>query len=184
MTLGAPVSRPPGNRGRKRNLRVRRTQHWFPPGRNRGYIPARHRARAQGRNAMTSGGSAADRLTVQGIELEVLRRGAGRTALLLHGFDTVDAEAPFLDLLGHHIKIIAPSSPGFGHSPRPRDFDTVYDLVHLYLAVLDALPGDKVSLIGFSFGGWLAAGVAAARPPRPLHPRPLPPRRAPTCRNL
>src|SRR5277367_3285872 len=41
-------------------------------------------------------------------------------------------------------------------------FDTVYDRVHLYLAVLDALPGDKVSLIGFSFGGWLAAEVAAA----------------------
>ena len=72
---------------------------------------------------MASGGSGADRLTVQGIELEVLRRGAGRTALLLHGFDTVDAEAPFLDLLGHHIEVIAPSSPGFGHSPRPRDFD-------------------------------------------------------------
>ena len=111
---------------------------------------------------MASGRSAADRLTVQGIELEVLRRGAGRAALLLHGFDTIDAEAPFLDLLGRHIEIVAPSSPGFGHSPRPRDFDTVYDLVHLYLAVLDALPGDKVSLIGFSFGGWLAAEIAAA----------------------
>ena len=51
---------------------------------------------------------------------------------------------------------------GFGNSPRPKDFDTVYDLVHLYLELLDTLPGDKVTLLGFSFGGWLAAEVAVA----------------------
>lgn len=110
---------------------------------------------------MTSG-SAANRLTVQGIELEALRRGAGRPILLLHGFDTIDAEAPFLDRLARLGEVVAPSSPGFGNSPRPKDFDTVYDLVHLYLAVLTALPGDKITVIGFSFGGWLAAEVAAA----------------------
>ena len=110
---------------------------------------------------MTSG-MAADRLTVQGIELEVRHRGAGHPILLLHGFDTVDPEAPFLDGLARHGEIIAPSAPGFANSPRPKDFDTVYDLVHLYLAVLGALPGDKVTVLGFSFGGWLAAEVAAA----------------------
>ncbi len=111
---------------------------------------------------MTSGHTGADRLRVQGIELETRRCGAGRAMLLLHGFDTIDAEAPFLELLGRHAEIVAPSSPGFGHSPRPQDFDTVYDLVHLYLAALDALPGEKATLLGFSFGGWLAAEVAAA----------------------
>jgi pimeloyl-ACP methyl ester carboxylesterase len=111
---------------------------------------------------MISGSAEGERLTVHGIELEVLRRGAGRPILALHGFDTIDPAAPFLDLLGQHGEIIAPSSPGFGHSPRPRDFDTIYDLVHLYLAALDELPGDKVTLLGFSFGGWLAAEVAAA----------------------
>jgi pimeloyl-ACP methyl ester carboxylesterase len=111
--------------------------------------------------AMTSG-QPAERLSVLGIELEVLRRGFGRPVLLLHGFDTIDADAPFLDLLGRHAELIAPSSPGFGDSPRPKDFDTVYDLVHLYLAALEALPGDKISLLGFSFGGWLAGEIAAA----------------------
>ncbi len=107
-------------------------------------------------------GMAANRLTVQGIELEVLRRGGGRPILLLHGFDTFDAGAPFLDRLARHGEVVAPSSPGFGNSPRPKDFDTVYDLVHLYLAALTALAGDKITVIGFSFGGWLAAEVAAA----------------------
>jgi pimeloyl-ACP methyl ester carboxylesterase len=103
-----------------------------------------------------------ERLRVHGIELEVVRRGTGRPILLLHGFDTIDPAAPFLDLLGRHGEVIAPSSPGFGQSRRPEDFDTVYDLVHLYLAALEALPGDKIALFGFSFGGWLAAEVAAA----------------------
>jgi pimeloyl-ACP methyl ester carboxylesterase len=104
---------------------------------------------------------AAERLTVRGIELEVLRRGTGRPILLLHGFDTVDAAAPFLDGLAREGEVVAPSAPGFGNSPRPKDFDTVYDLVHLYRAVLSALPDDKITVVGFSFGGWLAAEIAA-----------------------
>jgi pimeloyl-ACP methyl ester carboxylesterase len=103
-----------------------------------------------------------ERLKVRGIELEVVRQGAGRPILLLHGFQTIDPDARFLELLSRRGEIIAPSGPGFGQSPRPKDFDTVYDLVHLYLELLDTLPGDKVTLIGFSFGGWLAAEMAAA----------------------
>jgi pimeloyl-ACP methyl ester carboxylesterase len=103
-----------------------------------------------------------ERLNVLGIELEAVRRGEGRPILLLHGFQTIDPGARFLDLLGRYGEVIAPSSPGFGRSPRPKDFDTVYDLVHLYLEVLEMLPGDRVTLIGFSFGGWLAAEVAVA----------------------
>jgi pimeloyl-ACP methyl ester carboxylesterase len=104
----------------------------------------------------------AERLKVCGIELEVVRRGTGRPMLLLHGFQTVDPHARFLELLGRYCDIVAPSSPGFGHSSRPKDFDTVYDLVHLYLELLETLPSDKVTLVGFSFGGWLATEVAVA----------------------
>lgn len=103
-----------------------------------------------------------ERMTVNGIELEVLRRGAGTPLLLLHGMDTVHPQAPFLDLLERNTEIIAPSSPGFGNTRRPTDFDTIYDLVHLYLAVLDELPYNKVALCGLSFGGWLAAELAVA----------------------
>ena len=100
------------------------------------------------------------RLSVAGLELEVVRRGAGRPLLLLHGFQTVSPDAPFLDRLARHAEILAPSHPGFGDSPRPADFETVYDLVHLYLEVLDTLPHGRMSLMGLSFGGWLAAEVA------------------------
>ena len=104
--------------------------------------------------------SAAESLSVRGITLEVLRRGAGRRVLVLHGLETVHPRAPFLDLLAARAEVIAPSHPGFGRSPRPDDFDTVYDLVRLYLDVLDGFAPDKVTLVGLSFGGWLAAEIA------------------------
>jgi pimeloyl-ACP methyl ester carboxylesterase len=103
-----------------------------------------------------------DRLSIRGIDLEVLRKGAGHPILLLHGPNTIDPGARFVELLSAHAEIIAPSHPGFGRSPRPADFDTVYDLVHLYLDLIEALPHGKVTLIGCSFGGWLAAEIAAA----------------------
>jgi pimeloyl-ACP methyl ester carboxylesterase len=108
---------------------------------------------------MMTGG---ERLTISGIELEVMRRGSGRQILMMHGFQTIEPNAPFLELLARHGGVVAPSSPGFGQSSRPKDFDTVYDLVHLYLELLDTLPSHQVTLVGFSFGGWLAAEVAAA----------------------
>ena len=40
----------------------------------------------------------------------------------------------------------------------------MYDLVHFYRELLDALP-EKATMIGFSFGGWIAAEVAASGHP-------------------
>jgi pimeloyl-ACP methyl ester carboxylesterase len=109
---------------------------------------------------------APNRLRVGPHELEVLRRKAAHpgapTLLLLHGINTISTQAPFLDPLAGLGEIVAPSHPGFGGSPLPADFDTMYDLVQLYRGVLDALPADKVTLVGFSFGGWIAAEIAAA----------------------
>jgi pimeloyl-ACP methyl ester carboxylesterase len=106
-----------------------------------------------------------DPLIVGPLDLEVLRRGSGRLILLVHGINPVSPQAPFVDLLARHGEVIAPSHPGFGNSPRPEDFDTMYDLVHLYREVLDALPG-KAVVIGFSFGGWIAAEVAVGGHPK------------------
>ena len=102
-----------------------------------------------------------DRLPLGPLDLEVLRRGSGRPILLVHGVNPVSPTAPFLGPLAEYGEIIAPAHPGFGNSPRPDDFDTMYDLVHLYLELLDALPS-KATMIGFSFGGWIAAEVAAS----------------------
>jgi pimeloyl-ACP methyl ester carboxylesterase len=104
------------------------------------------------------------RLRIGGIDSEVLRGGTGRPALVLHGFQTISPRAPFLSELAAHASFFAPSLPGFGGSARPEDFDTVYDLVRHTLDLIESVPGGKVTLIGFSFGGWLAAEAAVLRP--------------------
>ena len=109
---------------------------------------------------------AAERLSLRGVDLQILRGGAGPPLLLLHGLAPVEPDAPVLDLLAAHAEIMAPTHPGFGHAPRPDDFETVYDLVRLYLDVLDHLSYAKVTLMGLSFGGWLAAEIAATCPHR------------------
>jgi pimeloyl-ACP methyl ester carboxylesterase len=110
-------------------------------------------------------GASEDRLCLGLGEIEVLRRGRGRPILLIHGVNPISPQAPFLDGLAEHGEIVAPSAPGFGNSPRPPDFDTMYDLVHFYREVLDGLPG-QTALVGFSFGGWIAAEIAAAGSPK------------------
>ena len=96
--------------------------------------------------------------------LEVLRAGpaTGDTLLLIHGANPISPKASFVTELARSRQIVAPSHPGFGASPLPADFDTVYDLVNLYLDVLDALPSRKISVAGFGFGGWIAAEMAVA----------------------
>jgi pimeloyl-ACP methyl ester carboxylesterase len=101
-----------------------------------------------------------DNMTVHGIDLEIVRLGAGQPVVLLHGFQPIDPNARFAELLSRRAALIAPSHPGFGRSARPKDFESIYDVVNLYAALLDALPYDRVTLMGFSFGGWLAAELA------------------------
>src|SRR5262245_37568315 len=107
-----------------------------------------------------------DRLTVRDVDLEVVRCGSGRAIVFLHGFHTLDPSARFLERLSRGAAVFAPSHPGFGASARPGDFETVYDLVHLYREFLDTLPDGKITLVGASFGGWLAAEIAASCPHR------------------
>jgi pimeloyl-ACP methyl ester carboxylesterase len=101
-----------------------------------------------------------DRMSIAGVELEVLRRGSGQPLLVLHGFQHIEPGAAFVGALAHDAQVIAPSHPGFGRSSRPDDFRSVYDLVQLYVQLVDGLAAPSLALMGLSFGGWLAAEVA------------------------
>src|SRR5215510_5156510 len=96
-------------------------------------------------------------LTVHGVQLEVIERGQGRPLVVLHGENGLDPRDSFLDLLAAHGRVLAPSHPGFGHSPDVETIDTVDDLAYLYLDLLAEQDLRGVTLIGFSLGGWVAA---------------------------
>ncbi len=65
-----------------------------------------------------------------------------------------------LDLLASDARVLAPTHPGFGRAPAPRELTTVDDLAYLYLDLLDTLDLRDVVVVGVSFGGWIAAEMA------------------------
>ena len=99
-------------------------------------------------------------LNVHGVQLEVVERGQGCPILLLHDENGLDPQAPFLDLLAAHGRVIAPSHPGFGHSPDVDTIETIDDLAYLYLDLLAEQDLREVSVIGCALGGWIAAEMA------------------------
>lgn len=103
---------------------------------------------------------------IAGVDLELFEDGAGAPLLLLHagrGFDAGDA---YVGALAATRRVIAPSHPGFGRSSRPLWLDSVDDIAHVHLALMDALGLSRVDVIGCSIGGWIAAEMAAWAPER------------------
>ena len=92
-------------------------------------------------------------ITVQGIDLQVVRQGAGRPLLLLHGGDGPQSPLPFFTRLTEQFDVIAPTHPGFAGTAIPEHFDTLADLVYLYLDLVDVLDLHEVSLMGLSMAG-------------------------------
>jgi pimeloyl-ACP methyl ester carboxylesterase len=99
-------------------------------------------------------------IALQGTNLPVVRQGQGLPLLLLHGGDGPQDRLPFFKRLTERFDVIAPIHPGFAGSPLPEHFDTLEDLVYLYLDLLDVLNLHNVVLLGFSMGGWAAAEIA------------------------
>ena len=98
--------------------------------------------------------------TVHGVRLEIVERGQGRPVLWLHGEEGLDPRAAFLDRLAARARVLAPSHPGFGHSPEADFVDTVDDLAYLYLDLLAERDVHEVVVVGASLGGWIAAEMA------------------------
>ena len=93
-------------------------------------------------------------------DLDGLRAGDGPPLLFLHGGDYVEQNQVFLDRLARHWRVTAPRHPGFGTSPRPEGFRTVHDLAYLYLDWLDRETAAGITVVGSSFGGWVALEMA------------------------
>jgi pimeloyl-ACP methyl ester carboxylesterase len=103
---------------------------------------------------------------VADVELELFEAGQGSPLLFLHGASGFDERQPFVAPLSVKRRLIAPSHPGFGQSSLPEWLDSIDDIAHLYLELLDTLRLDKVDIVGCSIGGWIAAEMATKSPER------------------
>lgn len=110
--------------------------------------------------------TARDRITVAGINLEISDRGRGSPVLYLHGGAGVGGDHAFLDLLANKRRVVAPSHPGYGKSALPDWLDSVDDIAHVHLELMDRIDLDKIDLVGMSIGGWIAAEMVTKAPER------------------
>ena len=97
---------------------------------------------------------------VSGMDLELERRGRGQPLLLLYGEEGLESDAPFVDELAKDHEVFIPSPPGFGTSERPDWISSLDDVSYIYLDLMEKLALKNVPVVGFSFGGWLAAEIA------------------------
>lgn len=108
-------------------------------------------------------------LSVNGVRVDLIERGAGRPLLFLHPGIGIEPTTPVLDRLAEKARVLAPSHPGFGTSELPKGLTTVDDLAYFYLDLMDQLDLRDVLVVGSSFGGWIAAAMAIKNTSRMSH---------------
>ncbi len=108
-------------------------------------------------------------ISVNGIRIEMIERGAGRPLLFLHPGIGIEPDAAVLERLATRARVIVPTHPGFGGSEAPKSFDSVDDLAYFYLDLMHELDLADVALVGVSFGGWIAAEIAIKSTARISH---------------
>src|ERR1700690_4461174 len=107
-----------------------------------------------------------DFLDVRGVRTHLLKGGRGRPLLVLHPELGANMWFPYHEALAARFQVFAPDHLGFGESERPEWLERIDDLVFHYVDLLDMLGLERVSIIGTSLGGRVAAELAVAHPQR------------------
>lgn len=106
-----------------------------------------------------------------GDRIHYVEQGAGSPVLLVHGAfgsGTNFLQTDFGNGLAERCRVIAPDSLGHGHSGSPSDPEH-YGARRRALqlkAVLDMLEIERVHVVGYSMGGWMASALATFHPER------------------
>lgn len=93
--------------------------------------------------------------------------GSGPPVVYCHGATGLVWD-PFLDALAEQFTVYAPEHPGTtpGDPDGIKPLDTLWDLVLYYYEVFDRLGLEAPAVVGHSFGGMVAAEIAATNPER------------------
>jgi len=108
-------------------------------------------------------------MKIAGIDLELLATDGNKrdgTVLFLHSGQGYDPWQPFASQLAAKRRLVAPSHPGFGKSSLPDWLDSIDDIAHLYLELIDRLEVEQADVVACSVGGWIAAEMATKAPER------------------
>jgi pimeloyl-ACP methyl ester carboxylesterase len=95
----------------------------------------------------------------------VLVGGQGDPLVYIHGAGGLMWD-PFVEALARDHTVYAPEHPGSGQSTGLEELRDIWDLVLYYNDLLDALELPSAKVVGHSFGGMVAAELAANNPER------------------
>lgn len=101
------------------------------------------------------------------IQSRVKCAGDGPPVVFLHGAYGLVWD-PFLETLAQHYAVYAPEHPGTtpGNPDAIKPLEDLWDLVLYYYELFDQLGLEAPAVVGHSFGGMVAAEVAATHPHR------------------
>jgi pimeloyl-ACP methyl ester carboxylesterase len=106
-------------------------------------------------------------VSVFGARLHYVDAGSGSVVVLLHGLaDDVGVWGSVMPALAAKHRVIALDQIGFGRSDKPLLGYQAGTFVEFLDGFLNELKIDRASLVGNSFGGWIAADFALTHPER------------------
>ena len=106
-------------------------------------------------------------VTVHGYRRAYIQAGSGPALLLIHGIgDSSDTWRPVVDQLAAHYTVIAPDLLGHGRSEKPRADYTIAGFANGMRDLLTMLEVERVTVVGHSLGGGVAAQFAYQFPER------------------
>ncbi|HKV63879.1 MAG TPA: alpha/beta hydrolase [Candidatus Acidoferrum sp.] len=108
-------------------------------------------------------GQPADKtITVFGQSIHYFDLGSGPVVVLLHGLGSRKEDwLPVLDPMAQKYRLLVPDQIGFGKSDKPLLDYSVQTYVDFLNEFLRQLKVEKMSLVGESLGGWIAALYAS-----------------------
>jgi pimeloyl-ACP methyl ester carboxylesterase len=105
--------------------------------------------------------------TIHGYRRAYVMAGSGPALLLIHGIgDSSDTWRPVLEGLAQHHTVIAPDLLGHGRSEKPRADYSIGGFANGMRDLLTVLDVDRVTVVGHSLGGGVAAQFAYQFPDR------------------
>ncbi len=98
--------------------------------------------------------------------VQLVEGGSGDNLLYLHGAGGFTGWDDCLDRLAANFHVIAPAHPGVAGSDGLEHLDDLWDLTLFYEELLDELGLESTNVVGHSYGGMVAAELAAQCPRR------------------
>ncbi len=101
-----------------------------------------------------------------GVQTSIVSGGRGDALLVLHDETGYPGWMRWHESLARDFELVMPMMPGYGGSARLDWAMSMRDMAGWYLEALDDMDIGRVSVMGFSLGGWLAAELATMNPER------------------